>query len=75
VRVPNTASEALSTCEREQEKSVKSPIWNGRWRVVDEREAFIEEGRTEKLVRWDWIHFLVSRCRGFGREAKALSVC
>jgi hypothetical protein len=73
-RFPNTAWAALRTWEREQEKSVKSPIDNGRWRVVSEMGDLVDGGREAMLVRWDCIHFLVSACCDFGSAAKELSV-
>lgn len=64
----------LRTWSREQEKSVKSPIFTGRWRVVSESADVVGAGRSEGCVRSDWIHFRVAVCSDFGRAAKELSV-
>lgn len=44
--MPNTAAEAFRAWSREQEKSVKSPIERGRWRVVWEIGEDVEGERV-----------------------------
>lgn len=73
-RFPSTASEALSAWSMEQEKSVKSPMERGRWRVTSEiGEMQVGDRVPVPFLRAAWRAVRVSRCEDLGRAAKGLS--